>query len=161
LLFGAVGGVLELWADWVHVTALHSLVYDNYFGFKLFESPSYMPVAWLVTITQFGYIALRLRERLPAPAVVGILAALGMALPPWYEEFAAAAQAWRYTTRGVMLSQTPLWVMVTYGGCMTFIAVAALTLYRPRAWSHALAGGIFVGAGLMFSAVFAYSLVAR
>ena len=58
LLFGATAGVLELWADWIHVASLKSLVYTDYFGFKLLESPSYMPVGWWLTCVQFGYIAL-------------------------------------------------------------------------------------------------------
>jgi hypothetical protein len=32
LVFGLVAGVLELWADWVHVVYFHSLVYTDYFG---------------------------------------------------------------------------------------------------------------------------------
>ena len=30
LLFGLVAGVMELWADWVHVVYFHSLVYTDY-----------------------------------------------------------------------------------------------------------------------------------
>lgn len=44
LIFGATAGILELWADWIHVASLGSLVYTDYFGFKLLESPSYMPI---------------------------------------------------------------------------------------------------------------------
>jgi hypothetical protein len=32
-------GVLELWADWVDVVYFHSLVYTDYFGFKLLGLP--------------------------------------------------------------------------------------------------------------------------
>ena len=46
LIFGLVAGVFELWADWVHVTYLGSLVYTDYFGFQLLASPSYMPIGW-------------------------------------------------------------------------------------------------------------------
>jgi hypothetical protein len=34
LIFGFVAGFLELWADWLHVTHLGSLVYTDYFGFR-------------------------------------------------------------------------------------------------------------------------------
>ncbi len=37
LVFGFTAGILELWADWIHVASLHSLVYTDYFGFKLLE----------------------------------------------------------------------------------------------------------------------------
>lgn len=161
LPFGAVVGVLELWADWVHVVALHSLVYTDAFGFTLLASPSYMPVGWCVTAVQFGYLALRLRERWPAWLTVGGLALLGILIPPWYEQLAAPAHAWHYTTPGPMLGQTPVWVIFTYGGCMFFIATAALTWYAARAWDRALLAGIFAGAGVLLSSVVAISLLGR
>ena len=93
LVFGLVAGMLELWADWVHVGYFRSIVYTDYFGFKLLASPSYMPIAWWVTLVQFGYLARRLADRWPPWAAVVVLTALGMALSPWYEEFAAHARA--------------------------------------------------------------------
>ena len=65
-MFGLVAGVLELWADWVHVVYFHSLVYTDYFGFHLLASPSYMPIAWWLTVVQFGYLALRLADSILA-----------------------------------------------------------------------------------------------
>jgi hypothetical protein len=161
LLFGLVGGVLELWADWLHVSYLHSLVYTSYFGFKIFESPSYMPLGWCVTILQFGYLALRLSQFWPQSLVIGVLALLGMSLPPWYEELAAPAQAWHYTSKGIMLSHTPVWIILTYGGCMFCIATLALWAYREGAWGRAIVAGIFAGAGITFSALFWFSLLGR
>ena len=38
LPFGLVVGLLELWADWVHVTYFGSLVYTDHFGFRLLAS---------------------------------------------------------------------------------------------------------------------------
>ncbi len=154
LLFGLVAGVLELWSDWLHVEHLGSLVYTDYFGAKLLSSPSYMPVGWWLTCVQFGYLALRLRDRWSPWAVVGVITVLGMSLPPWYEEFAAPARAWYYTPSQLMLSHTPVWVIATYGGCMFSIAVMALLWYRPRAWGRAVVGGIFTSAGFMLSGVF-------
>jgi hypothetical protein len=161
LLFGLVGGILELWADWLHTTYFHSLVYTDYLGFKLFESPSYMPIGWCVTIVQFGYLALRLQEFWPKPLAVGVLTVLGMSLPPWYEELAAPAKAWHYQPTGIMVSHTPLWIILTYGGCMFSIATLALKFYAPRAWGQALLGGIFTGAAIMYSAVLCISLLGR
>jgi hypothetical protein len=63
LPFGLVVGVLELWADWVHVTHFGSLVYTDFFGLRLLASPSYMAVGWWLTSVQFGYLALRLADR--------------------------------------------------------------------------------------------------
>jgi hypothetical protein len=160
LVFGATAGVLELWADWIHVASLHSLVYTDYFGFKLLESPSYMPVGWWLTCVQFGYITLRLSEKWSTGMVVGIISIMGMSLPPWYEEFAKPARAWYYTTSHWLISNTPLWIILTYGGCMFGIATMALLCYSPKKWGRAIAGGIFTAASFMLSAVFWYTLLA-
>ncbi len=40
LLFGLVAGVIERWADWVHVAQFGALVYTHCLGFRLLESPS-------------------------------------------------------------------------------------------------------------------------
>jgi hypothetical protein len=159
LLFGLVAGVLELWADWVHVVYFHSLVYTDYFGFRLLSSPSYMPIGWWLTTVQFGYLGLRLADSLPAWAAVAVVTAVGMTLPPWYEELAPTARTWYYPPHGVMLSHTPLWIIFTYGGCMFVIASAAVLFYRPKAWGRAVIAGVFTGAGIMFSGVIWFALL--
>ncbi len=161
LLFGLVTGVLELWSDWLHVTYFHSLVYTDYFGFRLLASPSYMPIGWWLTTVQFGYLVLRLHERWASWLAVGLLTGLGMCLPPWYEELAAPARAWYYPAHGLMLSHTPLWVIATYGGCMFAITTLALEFYRPRCWQRALLAGLYAGASIMFSAVLCFAVLAR
>lgn len=161
LVFGLVAGVLELWADWVHVVYFQSLVYTDYFGFKLLASPAYMPVGWWLTVVQFGYLGLRLAERWPSWAAVGVPAVLGMTLPPWYEEFAAPARAWYYPPQGVMLSHTPVWIIFTYGGCMFAIACLSVLLYRPQAWGRAVIAGLFAGAGILLSGVIWFALLGR
>jgi hypothetical protein len=161
LLFGLVAGVLELWADWVSVDLTHALVYRDVFGFRLLASPSYMPIGWADTVAQFGYLALRLRERWSAVRVGAALVGLGVLIPPWYEQLAAPARAWYYRTTGPMLSHTPLWIVGTYAACMFFIASAALVFYEKQAWGRAVLGGVFVGAGLLFSSVFWFALLGR
>lgn len=159
LVFGLTAGVLELWSDWIHVASLHSLVYTDYFGFKLLESPSYMPIGWWLTCVQFGYIALRLSESWSNGIVVGIISIMGMLLPPWYEQFAKPARAWYYTTSHWLISNTPVWIILTYGGCMFGIAMMTLLCYSPNKWGRAITGGIFTAASFMLSAVFWYTLL--
>jgi hypothetical protein len=159
LVFGVTAGVLELWSDWIHVASLHSLVYTDYFGFKLLESPAYMPVGWWLTCVQFGYIALRLSEKWSDGVAVGAISIMGMLLPPWYEEFAKPARAWYYTTNHLLISNTPLWIILTYGGCMFGIAMMTLLCYSPNKWGRAIAGGVFTAASFMLSAVFWYTLI--
>jgi hypothetical protein len=78
---------------------------------------------------------------------------------PWYEEFAAPARAWYYTTGGPMLSHTPAWIILTCEGCMFAIATMALDFYRPRDGRRTVLAGIFTGAGIMLSAVLWFSLL--
>ena len=101
LVFGLTAGILELWSDWVHVTQIKSLVYTDYFGFKLLADPSYMRMGWWLTVVQFGYLALRLNERWPGWVSIGVVTLLGMSLPPWYEDFASSAKAWFYPPSGL------------------------------------------------------------
>ena len=89
---------------------------------KCILNPSEFQTLAPPTVVQFGYLALRLADRWPAWSAVGVPTALGMTLPPWYEEFAPSARAWYYPPHGVMLSHTPLWIIFTYGGCMFAIA---------------------------------------
>jgi len=160
LIFGLVAGVLELWTDWLHVTYLGSLVYTDYFGFQLLASPAYMPIGWWLTVVQFGYLALRLTDWWPRWIAVSLVTGVGMAIAPWYEEFAASAQAWHYTTSGPRLSHTPLWIIPAYGGCMFAIATMALVYYGPRSWGGAVLGGMFTAGGIMLSSVLWFALLA-
>jgi membrane-bound metal-dependent hydrolase YbcI (DUF457 family) len=80
LLFGLVGGILELWADWVHVVYFQSLVYTHDFGVVLLSSPSYMPLGWWLTIVQFGYLALRLSETWSRRSAIGLVTIVGALL---------------------------------------------------------------------------------
>jgi hypothetical protein len=150
LVFGAVAGFGELWADWIHV---------EYFGFKLLASPLYMPFGWWLTIVQFGYFTLRIAERWRSSTAIMLITLLGMALPPWYEQFAAPARAWYYTPHGMMLSHTPLWIIFTYCGCAFSIASAAIFLYQPQSWSRAIIGGLFVCASFMFWGTICFALI--
>lgn len=158
LLFGLVVGVLELVSDWYHVVRLGSLVYTDYFGFRLLASPSYMPVGWWLTAVQFGYLALRLTEVWGRARALVSVTLLGMTIPPWYEEFAAAAKAWHYAGSGPALSETPVWVIFTYGGSMLAIGAAAL-LYRRRARARALGAGLAAAAGIFVSGLLGYGLL--
>jgi len=153
LVFGLVVGVLELWADWLHVVHLESLVYTHDFGFRILASPSYMPVGWWLTAVQFGYLALRLTDFWPRRTAIATVVAAGALIPPFYEEAAAPARAWHYVTEGPVLSNTPLWVVGAYGGCMFFIGAAAVELYERGSLGRAVLGGAVAGAGIMLSGV--------
>jgi hypothetical protein len=161
LLFGLVGGILELWADWVHVVYFQSLVYTHDFGVVLLSSPSYMPLGWWLTIVQFGYLALRLSETWSRRSAIGLVTIVGALLPPWYEELAFRAGAWHYRPSPWMLAHTPGWIIFTYAGCAFAIATLAIVFYHPRAWGRAVLAGLFTAGSLMFSSVFWYATMGR
>ena len=146
--------MLGLWTDGLHVRYFGSLAYTDDFGFRLLASPSYVPLAWWLTVVQFGYVGLRLTDRWPSWMAVGLITVLGMVLLPGYEELAVAARAWYYTTNGLSLSHVPVWVILAYGGRMFTTATMAVVFYRPQTWGRAVLDGLFTGAGLMFWSVF-------
>jgi hypothetical protein len=161
LPFGLVAGILELWADWVHVVYFQSLVYIDYFGFRLLASPSYMPLAWWLVVVQFGYIALRLSESRSFWRALAPVTGMGLVLPPVYEELAVRAGAWYYRTGGWMVGHTPLWAILTYGCSAFAIGALALAFYRPRAWGQAMIAGVFTASSLLFLSTFWYAMLGR
>src|SRR5260370_7695260 len=104
---------------------------------------------------------MRLPGRWAVWLAVGLFTGVGMCLPPWYEELAAPARAWYYPAHGLMLSNTPLWVIATYGGCMFAITTLALEFYRPRCWQRALLPDLYPGASIMFSPLFSFAPLPR
>jgi hypothetical protein len=158
-VMGAVAGVLELGVDWLHVEHLGTLVYTNHLGLRLLASPWYMPLGWWLTIVQFGWLGLRLAERLPRGSAIGLVALTGALIPPWYEELAAPAKAWHYTTSGPRLSNTPLWVPLAYVGCMASISAAAIVTWRDAAWGRAALAGVATALGIAFSGLAALAVL--
>src|SRR5437899_13111567 len=64
LLFGIAVGLAELPADAWLVDSTRTLDYSIGGGPMIWRSPVWMPLAWEVVAVQFGYIGLRLWERL-------------------------------------------------------------------------------------------------
>lgn len=118
-----------------------------------------MPLGWGLTAVQFGYLTLRVSDQLGRAAALAAATLSGILLPPWYEEFGSAAGAWHYTTSGPAVSETPLWVIATYGAVMLVIGSAAL-LHRARAWRRAVAAGLAAGAGIFVAGLAGHALLA-
>ena len=91
---------------------------------------------------------------------VAAVAGGGMLVPPLYEEAAAPARAWHYVTEGPVLSNTPLWIVATYGGCIFSIAAAAVEFYEEGAPGRAVLGGAFAAAGILLSGVIFFWMLA-
>ncbi|HLY30319.1 MAG TPA: hypothetical protein VKQ36_04785, partial [Ktedonobacterales bacterium] len=64
LLFGLIAGVLELGTDAAGELVAHSLWYPTREP-MLWDSPFYMPLSWMVVLTQIGYLTWRLTSTRP------------------------------------------------------------------------------------------------
>ncbi len=162
VVMGVVTGLLELWADWVHVVHVGSIAYEDYFFLRVLASPSYMPAGWALTTVQFGYIALRLQPRLGGILAAGLAGLVGAGIPPLYEELAAPAGAWHYigSPRVPILGHhCPWWIVGTYATCITLMAAVALLCYKKRAWARAVMAGIYAGGAIVLSGLIWYSLI--
>lgn len=160
LVFGTGFGVLELAVDWYHVARLGAFVYRDYGGLRLVASPWYMPLGWAGLVAQFGYGALWVSERTGRGVAVAGAGLAGMALPPFYEQFAAAAGAWYYPVAGRRVLDTPVWVVLGYGLTLALVAATVLMLYRDGGWRRAVAGAVIAAAGMLPIGTAAFELVA-
>ena len=155
LVFGFTTGLAELITDWYHVAVFKSLVYDNFSLFRLWASPEYMPLGWMNTMVQMGYIGWRLSEFLSVGktmAIVGIIGALSI---PYYEEMAFHAGAWHYQN-AYMIGNTPLWVFAAYLVEIPWVVPIVKKMQEKPFYFWILAGIIqgiiiFVGGFLTYS----------
>ena len=145
LLFGLVLGLTELPADAWLVSSTRTLDYPIGGGPMLWDSPAWMPLAWEVVAVQFGYLGLRLWERLGGAGLVliGILGAINI---PFYEEMARKIHWWQYSGCR-MLSFTPYYIIVGEFGIAIALAMLARVL-RRGSWRAAILGGIAGGAAI-------------
>ncbi len=109
LLFGIVGGLVELLADRYLVLTTKTLVYVPGGPFWL-SSPLYMPFAWCVVLTQLAYIGWRFRQRFGLVWAMLLSALLGAVNIPLYEQWALGAQWWYYRNTP-MLGATPWYII--------------------------------------------------
>jgi len=158
LIVGIVAGICELFTDASGHYIVGSLTYPANEPF-LWASPLYMPLSWLVVITQLGYLAWRLQGiygyRISVP-LAGLIGALNI---PFYEEMAYRAGWWHYAPVR-LLWHTPLYVLLFEG-----LVVAALPLLldglERRQWKQGIAVGIAIGTWMPFAALFAWFLLGR
>ncbi len=129
MLLGLVAGILELFTDAAGHQFARSLFYPQ--GQPLlWDSPFYMPLSWMIVLTQLGYLAWRLAGLLPGrrlPWRAILLAGLAGAVNvPFYEEAAYHAGWWRYAPTVLHLGNTPAYVLLFEG--LVAAALPLLTL---------------------------------
>jgi hypothetical protein len=158
LLFGLIVGFTELAADAWLVDHTRTLDYSLGGGPMIWRSPIWMPFAWEVVAVQFGYIGLRLVERLGGVGLVtvGLLGAVNI---PYYEEMARRIHWWQY--RGCrMISNTPYYIVVGELGIAIVLALLARLLRTGRV-STVLGAGVVGGFAIFVCYALAFSITDR
>jgi hypothetical protein len=122
-LFGTVVGFGELFADAWAVNDSQTLVYLGRGEWPfLWASPLYMPLSWIVVITQLGYISYWIFEKKGLVWSIVAATVMGATNIPVYEWLAAKAGFWTYQDCWIILKYTPVYVIA---------GEAALTMVLP------------------------------
>jgi NADH:ubiquinone oxidoreductase subunit K len=76
----------------------------------IWESPWWMPMAWMIVAAQIGYIGSRFIQRFGVVKGASLTALLGAVNIPFYEEMAFHAHWWQYRDCW-MIGHTPLYII--------------------------------------------------
>jgi hypothetical protein len=158
LLFGIIVGFTELPADAWLVDYTDTLDYSIGGGPMIWRSPLWMPFAWEVVALQFGYIGLRLWERLGRVGLL-IIALLGAINIPFYEEMARRIHWWQYSGCR-MFSFTPWYIILGEFGIALALTLLARRL-RRGSWIGAISAGIAGGISIFVCYAVAFFITDR
>jgi hypothetical protein len=142
LLFGLATGWTELLADRWLVDGTGTLLYLPGGPFVL-RSPLYMPFAWMVVVTQLGYIGWWMGRRWGIPAASLLIALFGAINIPLYEQWARNANWWYYQ-KTPMLGNTP-WYIIGGEFLIALSLPAVISQLERRHWSVSICAGIGQG----------------
>lgn len=142
-VFGLVAGLAELPSDWWSVTQIDALVYVKA-GWFVWESPLYMPLAYVVVITQLGYLAYWLNNRMGLLKSTLLMGLIGGINVPAYEFLAKYAGYWYYQNVNMIFDAVPYYII---GGEVAFAAALPVMVSRfPRSgWPMILVYGLVLG----------------
>jgi hypothetical protein len=157
LIFGVASGFAELATDaWIVGTG--TLEYPTGEP-MLWRSPTYMPFAWVVVLSQIGGIGDWLRGKMPLlPASVATAAVSGINIPI-YEHIAKDANWWVYLNTP-MIGNAPYYIIAAeFLLALPLPWIGHVAAQRPVAWGLAL--GVLEG-GVMFAASYmSFALLGR
>jgi hypothetical protein len=161
MLLGLVAGALELFTDAAGRQFARSLYYSP--GQPLlWDSPYYMPISWMIVLTQLGYLAWRLSGLLNggrglwlAMLLTGLAGAINV---PFYEEAAYHAGWWGYAPTVLHLGHTPAYVLPFEGLIAAALPLLTFKLLQLR-WPHVALRGALLGVWMPCAALFAWLLL--
>ncbi len=146
LLFGLCLGVVELVADALCVRFTGTLDYGPAKSTMLWESPWWMPLAWMLVSAQIGYLGARFVERVGSWRGVVLSAVVGAVNIPFYEEMARHAHWWQYEfCRMLPGTHTPLYIVVAELIIGLSLGPLARVALREPSWRAAVVAGLVVG----------------
>jgi hypothetical protein len=161
MVFGLAVGFVELASDAWLVDVLRTLDYSNGvdgagWNPMIWRSPVWMPFAWQVVAVQFGYLGLRLYERLGwrGLLVVGVLGAINI---PYYEEMALRIHWWRYRDCA-MLMHTP-WAIIVGEFLIAMYLGYAARWTRAGRFGRSLMAGVMAGGAIFVGDALPYWVI--
>jgi len=163
LVFGLIAGLLEIGTDAAGERVVHSLSYPA--QPMLWDSPVTMPLAWMVTLAQIGYLAWRLSSQrpqglqLPLWAASALLFAWGALNIPLYEELAYYANWWRYAA-APHIDHTPLYVLLFEGLVCAALPWLLVDVTR-RSWRAVAVRALILGVWTPWAALIAWLIIGR
>ena len=160
LVFGLTLGVVELVADALCVRFTGTLDYSVAHSPLIGLSPWWMPLAWMVIVSQIGFVGAWLMERVGPGRGVFLTALLGAVNLPFYEEMAFHAHWWQYQNCR-FVGHAPVYVIVAellIGATLAPLARRALGGPGVRA---AFVAGLWGGLATVAGGLIGFGLIER
>ena len=112
MIMGLVAGILELPIDaWLVYT--ETLVYPNLEP-MIWESPAYMPVAWMLVLVQMGYLSFILLQWKGMYVAIAGIFLIGASYIPLYEHLALNSEWWYYQNTPMVIG-APHYIILAEG----------------------------------------------
>jgi hypothetical protein len=147
LVFGLAAGLAELPADHFGVVTTQTLVYAPGGG-RVWDSPLYMPLGWMIALTQLGWLAWWLSERFGLLRATLAIMVLGSLTIPSYELQAKAAGYWFYRNCPMLFDAVPHYVILAEILLSMALPLMVVTAGR-RPWPVSALLGLGLGAWIL------------
>ncbi len=159
LWWGLCLGVVELVADALCVHFTGTLDYRMARSAMIWESPWWMPFAWMLVGTQIGYLGTRFIERFGAVRGAALSALVGAVNIPFYEEMARYAHWWEYQfCRMLPMTHTPVYIVIAELVIGCALAPCARVALRGTSWREATIAGIVAGIATIIGGLIGFGI---